>query len=236
MGSGQFYPPERPVREFQVNRFAIDRGPVTRLPVRPVRRRHRLRDARRAGTRPGSVPGRRSHAAGRRTSRVPADIRPVPLMPPADGGYTSRAPTGVTRGDRRATTPRSTTTCYARRVRGRGRDGPARSCRARRTGSKRREAVSTAPSSRRATSFDRTVSPMPTSAREASRGATPAPWAGGNHPGRPIPARPRPLRHDREHLGVDVGLLLAPRRGRGLSRQLLLYVASPAGPDATREL
>ena len=105
MGSADFYPEEGPVREVEVDGFAIDRGPVTVAQfARFVEETGYVTVAERPPDR-RRLPRRRPLATGRQGrpcfSRRPARCRSTIR---AAGGPTSRAPTGATRGDRTATT------------------------------------------------------------------------------------------------------------------------------------
>ena len=76
MGSEDFYPEERPVRQVTVSGFLMDERQVTAARVPALRSRDRLRHGGRAPARPGRLPGRRSGAARARLARVPKDGRP----------------------------------------------------------------------------------------------------------------------------------------------------------------
>jgi formylglycine-generating enzyme required for sulfatase activity len=65
MGSDVAYPEERPAHSVTIDGFWIDRHAVTNAEFRGVRRRHRLRDVRRARGKAWRFPGRRE-------SRIPA--------------------------------------------------------------------------------------------------------------------------------------------------------------------
>jgi formylglycine-generating enzyme required for sulfatase activity len=76
MGSADFYPEEGPVREVQVDSFAIQRGPVTVAQFAQfVEKTGYVTVAERAPD-PWWLSRRRSIAAGARLGRVPPDARP----------------------------------------------------------------------------------------------------------------------------------------------------------------
>ena len=95
MGSEDWYPEERPVHAVSVDGFWMDDHPVTVAEFRRFVKATGLRDARGAPARPGRLPGRRPVAPGARAARLPADRRArSTCATTATGGPTCRAPAG----------------------------------------------------------------------------------------------------------------------------------------------
>ena len=193
-------------------------GDQSRVPQ--VRQRHRPRHLRRDRARPEGLSGRAAaHAEGRLAGVHAAQAcgRSARLEPVVD--VSSSAPTGA---GPMARAPRSAGSTIIRSCTSPTatpwpmRTGPARSCRPRRNGSSPHAAASTAPSS-----------PGATSSRPAARHMANT-WQGefphenlrarrlrAHLAGDGLPAqRLRPLRHDRQCLGMDHRLVLAQARGR----------------------
>ena len=79
MGSEDFYPDERPVHEVVVDGFWMDEHPVTNAEFRKFIKETGYVHSRRATSRPGRLPRRRSRSARARLPGVPKDPGPVDL-------------------------------------------------------------------------------------------------------------------------------------------------------------
>ena len=161
MGSARFYPEEGPVREIEVDGFAIDRGPVT------VAEFARFVDETGYMTLAEQPPDPADYPDADPSLLVAGSAvfhpTPGPRAPrrPERGGRTSPARTGAIPGagqrqrrSARITPSRTSRTRTPRRSRG----GRARSCRPRPSGSTRRAAASTGRRSPGETTSDRAAS------------------------------------------------------------------------------
>ena len=207
MGSERFYPEEAPVREVEVDGFWIDRHPVTVREFQAFVRETGHRDGGRARADAGGIPGRgpRLLVAGSLVFQPPPG--PVPLddhhrwwgyVPGADW----RHPTAPRRPSARAPPPGDPRGLGGRgRVRRLGRQGTAHRGRmgvrrARRHG-------------RRAVRLGRRGEARRAADGQPLAGHVPAPQQrrrrlGGHLSGGDVPRkRLRPLRRDRQRLGVD---------------------------------
>ena len=209
-GPDAHYPEEAPGAPVAVD-GVLDRPrtPVTNAAVRRVRRRHGLRDRRRAPARPGRLPrraGREPGARARWCSRgTPRPGRPA-APEPVVGVDAGRVAGAIRRAGHRSIDGRERPPGRARRLRGRRRlrrRGRARRCRPRPSGSSPRAAASTARPTSGATSPSRRASGWPTTGTATSPGA-PDPGYGTTTPVGSFPRqRLRPVRHGRQRLGVD---------------------------------
>ena len=82
MGSDNHYPEEAPAHRVAVSGFWMDRSRRDQRRVPPLRRRDRLRHARRAAGESGRLSGREAGAARSRVGDVPQDRGPVDLRNP----------------------------------------------------------------------------------------------------------------------------------------------------------
>ena len=216
MGSEDFYPEERPVRAVDVEGFWMDEQPVTVAEFRRFVRETGYVTVAERPLDPADYPDADPDAARPGLARLPADAGPVPLddfrswwayvpgacwkRPGGPGNRRSTAATAIRSSRSPTRTPWPTP------------PGPARSCRPRPSGSTRRAAAWRAPPSPGATSTSRAGARWPTPGRASF------PWQNlkldgfeGTSPGGQLPAeRLRPLRHGRQRLGVDDGLLRRP--------------------------
>ena len=223
MGSDRHYPEEAPAHQVTVDGFWMDRYPVTNavpplrrgdrhvtLAERPPNRRLPGREARMLVAVFGGLPQDRGPGRPRESLQL-VDVRAGRRLAASAGpdssieGPEAHPVVHVAYEDVEPT-----------------RTGPARSCRPRPSGSSPRAAGSTARSTPGATSSRRAASRWPTPGRASSRGRTCSRTATRDRAGRVVPAeRLRPLRHDRQRLGVDDGLV---RRSTARSSR-------PAAPD-----
>ena len=110
MGSEDFYPEERPVREVAVGGFWIDRHQVTVADFREFVSATGYRHGRGATARPVGLPRRRARDARAGLARLPHDDRTGRSAPTTSrGGTTCRVPAGA---DRRGTARRWTAASY----------------------------------------------------------------------------------------------------------------------------
>ena len=238
MGSDRHYPEEAPVREVTVDGFWMDEHPVTNLEfLRFVKETGHVTWAEREPG-PGRLPGREAGHALRRVGRLPEvggagrPEQPLTTGGPGRAGADWRHPrrpgelarTGAS--GIRSCTSRSTT-------RRRTPPGRARSCRPRRSGSSPRAAASTARSTPGATSSRPKGKPMANTWQgEFPYENTAARRLRGHVAGRLVPAeRLRPLRHDRQRLGVDDRLVLHA----GHDAAVALLRRRPAGGERRPE-
>ena len=95
MGSDRQQPEERFTHIVRVDGFWIDRHEVTNAQFRTLRRRDRLRDARRARARPQSARRSRRRSERPRLGRLSSSPAKLGARHDASGGSTQRAPTGA---------------------------------------------------------------------------------------------------------------------------------------------
>ena len=215
MGSDRFYPEESPVHRVEVDEFWMDDHPVTVAEFRRfVKATGHVTDAERAPN-AGRLSRCRPRPAGAWVARVRESGGPVPL----DDwtrlvGTGCRARIGVTRKgpgsnlngrDRHPVV--HVTHADAEAYRRMGGQGAARR---RPSGSTRPAAGSTARPIRGATTRLRTASRWRTRGRASSRGRTAARRVRADVAGEAVPAEwLRALRHGRQRVGVDGGLVHA---------------------------
>ena len=220
MGSDKHYPEEAPAHRVTVDGFWIDRTPVTNRAVPQVRQRRpatspspRCRPTRK------DYPGALPHMlyAGSLVFTPPkraVDLRHWGEWWTFKIGANWRRPYGPDSIDQR---PRRSSGRARRAIAMRWpmRNGPARNCRPRPNGNSPRAAGSTAPNSRGAMNSRPAASTWPTPGRAISRARTSRRRLRAHLAGDCISAeRLRPLRHDRQCLGMDHRLVLAQARGR----------------------
>ena len=155
MGSARFYAEEGPVREVEVDAFAIDRGPVTVAEFERFTEDTGYVTVAERAPDPADYPDADPALLVEGSAVFHPTPGPVPLDDPADGGPTFRAQTGAIRGARTATTPGATITRLPTSPTRTPRHSPrgrARRCRPSPNGSTRRAADSTARPSPGATS------------------------------------------------------------------------------------
>ena len=230
------------MREVEVGDFAIDRGPVTVAQfARFVHQTGYLTVAERPpdpATTPTPIP--RSWSQGSAVFQPDARAGPVERPGPLVG-YCPRRQLAPSLGaeqrqlKRRITRSRTSPTKTPRP----SRSGRARRSRPRRSGSTRREAASIG------AIFAWGDEQHPGGELMANSWQGDFPWRNtgargwrGRLAGRAVPRqRLRALRHDRERLGMDKRLLLAPRRGLAEDREPLLHAATkPARRDPGRRV
>ena len=233
MGSDKHYPEERPVHRVTVDGFWMDRAPVTNAALRALRRGDRPRDLRRDSAPGRGLSGRAARHAVRRLAgvRQAATGRSTCATSPT-GGSGCAAPTGATRRGDGSTIDgldeHPVVHVTLRRRRGVRAHGRARRCRPRPSGSSPRAAGSTARPTPGATSS------CPDDRHMANTWQGEFPWQNtaarrlrGHVAGRRVSAeRLRPVRHDRQRLGVDDRL--------GTSRSTRPRSSRPAASRTTR--
>ena len=218
------YPEEAPAHRVRVNGFAIDPYPVTNERLRRLRRRHGLRDGRRAAARPGGLSRarrRRTSCRARWSSRRragPVDLRHLSQWWTWTPGACWRAPGGARQLGQASPDHPVVHVAHEDAV-GLRRLGRSPRCPPRRSGSTPPAAGSRAPRSRGGTRRARAARIMANtwdgpdfpwrSTRESG-------WSGTSPVGLLPTQRVRPLRHGRQRVGVDRRLvdLPPPRRRR----------------------
>ena len=238
MGSDDHYAEEKPAHRVKVDGFWIDATPVTNAPVPALRQRHRPRHLRRDRARSEGLSRRAAAYAARWLARLRQVRRARSISRTGrNGGPSASARIGVTLMVRGVRTRASTTIPWCTSPIATPRltpNGPARSCRPRPNGSSRRAAGSRARNSPGASEL------MPGGKYMANTWQGEFPWQNllsdgyeTHLAGRHLPAqRLRPLRHDRQCVGMDHGLVFAKaQRGRD---EGLLHAAEPARRAARR--
>ena len=234
MGSDAHYAEEAPGHRVTVDGFWIDARQVTnREFARFVRETGYVTVAERPLD-PADVPGRAGREPRARVARVHRDAgagRPAPHRPVVDvDARRLLAAPGGRRRRRSRGAPITPSSMSPTRTPPATPPGRARRCRARRSGSSRPAAGSTARPTSGATSRSRPARGWRTTGTASSPGA-PEPGYGTHRARRLVRAqRPRPVRHGGQRLGVDGGLVLAPATPRLRPRR----AASRATPGAGR--
>ena len=161
IGSESFYPEEGPVREINIDAFAIDCGPVTVSQFAEFVQNTGYGTLAERPPDPADYPDADPSLLVAGSAVFHPAAHPSRSTIPANGGPTSRAPTGAIPGVPAATTPSARITrspISPTRTPKRTQAGQARRCRPRRSGSTRRGAGSTARCSPGATKCTPTAS------------------------------------------------------------------------------
>ena len=235
MGSDKHYPEERPVHRVTVDGFWMDRLPGDQRALCPLRRGHRAhrRSPRSRRIQPTIRARCPTCSTPDRSSSCSRPVRSISATS-ATGGTASAAPTGVIRT---APTARSTDWSSHPVVHVTFGDaeafasGRARSSRRRPSGSSPRAAGSMAPPYAWGDEFLPAIATWRTPGRANSPGSTVARRLRTDVAGRRVPSeRLRALRHDRQRLGVDHGLVQAAPPGEAV--KACCIPANPRGPSA----